>query len=410
MRILAAVKEWQATGGKWQAEGRAPRGLTLPRAARGVRRRWGLAFLLCLLACPGSADSPLLLLQALSGQERTALLSPAGAAAISETFTGHLAAGDNEVVCWGPHLPLKAETLRLSVPPELRLLRWQDEPALRGRRWTVQAPQEGDYRLTVSWDLPELTGKFSYRLTWDGSQAELRVYLTVANALPQPLALRQVTYQPLANPAADPSGALPPAVTMPGPLSLAPGTEHREQVAALAGLTGEMVYEYDGGSVRERLELAPTADQITSLVALPAGEVTIEFPEESGRPPLSVGALPVPAQGQVVLLLGETGDLVVKRALLAQRKEALQFDKLARVSGFDLVEDCRLEVTNYTSAPARVRLWEIVMAQWELKSDLPPAKVEGGRVAFELLPDPGQTALLSFTLTKHTGSRADRLP
>lgn len=431
MRILAAVKEWQVTSGEGRAEVRPPRELILPHARGSVSARvvygltrggsplgaslvrfpcLGLALLLCLLTSRVFADSPPLLLQALAGQERTALLSPAGAAVISETFTGHLAAGDNEVVCWGPQLPLRPETLRLNVPPELRVLRWQDESALRGRRWTVQAPQEGDYRLTVSSDLPELTGKFSYRLAWDGAQAELRVYLSVANALPQPLALQQVTYQPLGNPTADASGAVPPALTIPGPLYLGPGTEHRQQVAALAGLAGEIVCEYEGGPVRERLELALTPDQVLALVALPAGEVTVEFSEDTQRPPLSVGPLPAPAQGQVILLLGETRDLLVKRTLLAQRQEALQFDKLARLSGFDLVEDCRLEVTNYTSAPARVRLWEIVMAPWELKSDPPPAKTEGGRVAFELRPEPGQTAAVGFTLTKHTGTRADRVP
>jgi hypothetical protein len=369
----------------------------------------GLLLFLCLLASPALADPQPLLLQALSGQERDAVLGPAAAAVISETFTGRLAAGDNEVVCWGPHLPLKADTLRLTVPAELRLLHWQDEPALHGRRWTVQAPQEGDYRLTVSSDLAELTGRLSYRLLWQGTQAELRIDLAVANALPQPLTLRQVAYQPLPNPTTAPGAPAPPALTMPGPLNLPPGAEHREQVAAIGNLLGETVYEYDGGPVRERLELAPTPEQVAALVGLPAGDVTVEFPEDTQRPPVAAGPLPSPAQGQVILALGDTQDLTVKRALLAQRKEALEFDKLGKLSGCDLVEDYRLEVANYTLAPARVRLWEIVMAQWELKSDPPPAKTEGGRAAFEVNPDPGQTAVVKFTLVKHTGTRADRV-
>ena len=144
-------------------------------------------------------------------------------------------------------------------------------------------------------------------------------------------------------------------------------------------------------------------------MGLPAGDTIVEFPEASNRPAVSVGALPAPDKGKVVLALGDTQDLTVKRTLLAQRKAALEFDKLGKLTGYDLIEDYRLEVANYTAAAVKVRLWEIVMAQWELKSDPPPVKTEGGRAAFELQPAAGATATLTFTLTKHTGTRADRL-
>ena len=362
----------------------------------------------CAAAAAVRAEPQPLLLQALSGQECSATLSPAGAAALSETFTGHLAAGDNEIICWGPHLPVNTDTLRLVVPAELQVLHWQDEPVLAGRRWTVQAPREGDYRLTVSFDLAQLTGKFSYRLMWPGDQAELRVCLAVANALPQALGLQTVSYQPTA---VGDLGALQLApLVLAGPLLLPPGTEHRQEVSALAAIPGETVYEYEGGPVLERLELSPTPDQITALVALPPGDVTIEFPDDTQRQPLSVGALPAPANGKLILALGDCRDLTVKRTMLAQRKEALEYDKLGRLSGCDLVEDYRLEVCNYTAAVAKVRLWEIVMAQWELKADPAPVKTEGGRAAFEITPGPGETGTVQFTLIKYTGTRADRLP
>ncbi len=386
-----------------QASKPAPR----PRGAGFQPALW--AALLALLTLPVLADPQPLLLQTLSGQECTATLSPAGATVYSETFTGHLTAGANEIICWGPHLPVKADTLRLAVPTDLRVLHWQDEPALGGRRWTVRAPREGDYRLTVSSDLAQLTGKFSYRLAWQGDQAELRLRLAVTNALPQSLALQIVAYQPVAN-AAEPGAAPPPPLTMAGPLLLLPGTEHRRQIAALPGLFGETVYEYDGGPVREYLELFPTHDQITALVSLPPGDVTVEFPNDAQRQPLAVGALPAPANSQLVLPLGDTRDLVVRRTLLAQRKEALEFDKLGRLSGFDLVEDCCLEVTNYTAVPAHVRLWETLMAQWELEATPRPATTNGGRACWEVMPGPGETAVVRFTLTKHTGTRADSLP
>ncbi len=363
----------------------------------------GIAVLGVLLAGSAAAGPPPLLLQTLSGQECLATLSLTGPAAIGDTFTGYLAAGENEIVAWGPHLPVKADTLRLTVPPELQVLRWQDEPVLGGRRWTIQAPRAGQYRLTVTADLAQLTGRFSYRLNWSGEPADLSVWLTVSNALPQPLTLQAVSYQPPVS--SDPTVAPVAPLVMAGPLSLPPGADHRRQVATLPALAGEVVYEYDGAAVRERLELSPTPDQVTALVALPPGELTVEFAEASGRQTVAAGTLPTLAAGKLIVALGDTADLAVSRTLLAQRKTELQFDRLGKVSGYDLVEDWRVEVVNYTGAPAKVRVWEIVMAQWELAAVPAPTKLEGGRAAFEMMIGPGETGALEFTLTKHTGSR-----
>jgi hypothetical protein len=348
------------------------------------------------------------LLQTLAGGERIATFTPDGAATIRESFTGHLVAGRNDILCFAPHLPVKTDSLRLLPPPEVRVLHWQDEPALGGRRWAVQVPQEADYRLTVAYDLPQLTACFAYRLDWRRDVAVLQASVSLLNALPQPLELQSVEYHLISKEAA-PAGAEASGgarLVMPGPILLRPGTVREQEVGEPMEISGQRVFEFDGGPARERLELTPTPEQIAGLGLLPPGDLTVCWPEAEERPPLAVGALPVPEKGIVTLNLGDSAEVVVKRLMLTQARKDLEFDKQGRVCGFDLVETYRLEVTNCCFAPVRVRLWEIVMAQWELHSQMPLAKQEGGRVAFEVQPGPAETAVVEFTLVKHTGTRA----
>lgn len=362
---------------------------------------------LATAAVPAPADA--LLLQALTGGERTATLTPDGAATILESFTGHLVAGRNEVLCFAPYLPVRGDSLRLLVPTDLRVLHWQDEPALGGRRWTVQVPQEGDYRLTVAYDLPQLTARFAYRLDWREGVAVLQASVSLTNALPQPLELQGVEYHLISKEPA-PAGtetAGGARLAVPGPIVLQPGTTRWQEVGKPVEISGQRLFEFEGGPARERLELTPTPEQIAWLGLLPPGDLTVCWLEAEERPPLAIGPLPMPHEGMVTLNLGDSAEVAVKRLLLAQTRRELEFDKQGRLCGFDLVEAYRLEVTNYRSAPARVRMWEILMAQWELQSKTPLAKPEGGRVAFEVEPGPAETAVVDFVLIKHTGTRAD---
>ncbi len=361
---------------------------------------------LATAALPALADA--LLLQTLAGGERTATLTPDGATTVLESFAGHLVAGKNEVVCFAPHLPVKADSLRLLVPPDLEVLHWQDEPVLAGRRWTLQVPQAGDYRLTVAYDLPQLTARFAYRLDWREEVAVLQTSVSLTNALAQPLELQSVEYHLISK---EPAPAETETngggrLVMPGPIVLQPGITRQQEVGEPVEISGQRLFEFDGGPTRERLELAPTPEQIAWLGLLPPGDLTVFWPEAEERPPLALGPLPAPDKGMVTLNLGDSVEVVVKRLLLTQARKELEFDKQGRVCGFDLVETYRLEVTNYGSAPARVRLWEILMAQWELQSETALAKQEGGRVAFEVQPGPGETAAVEFVLVKHSGTRA----
>lgn len=358
-----------------------------------------------------SRSAEAILLQALSSDQRTVLLTPASnQALVTEVFQGRLVPGENEVLCWAPHLPVPAEALRLAVPEGLQILEWEEDQRLPARRWTVQAPQEGDYRLGISYQLPQLTYRFSYRFDWAGESGDLQVCLHLTNALPQPLRVQTVLYQPPRE-KIGPRGAAPeaaePRLELRGPLALPPHIQHRQVIAQLTEVTGETVYEYDGKKVTERLELAPTPEQLAQLACLPSGELTVAFPFLADHLPVSAGNLSQPSGGKLVLHLGPTEDIVVTRIMVHQQKTAVEFDGFHQVSGFDWVETYQLEATNYLSEPVRLRIWEQVMPVWELVTEEPVREKQGNRVAFELKLGPGETSRVNFTLVKHSGSRAE---
>ncbi|HEY3397907.1 MAG TPA: hypothetical protein VGM19_09655 [Armatimonadota bacterium] len=359
------------------------------------------ASLVLLTLLPSAEAAAPLLVVGREGQPRTAVCTPGGITKIIEIFSVHLPAGETELVGWGPDLPAKVDTLTLT-PAGARVVRWREEPTLGGRAWTVAADAAGDYQMAIFYDLPQLTTKLSYRLDWEDGHGSLRVFLRLTNGLPQPLALAGAEYA-----MAGAAGALGPAAFRThGALVLPPGVERVEEVAVLADLAGERVYEYDGGAVHERLELALTPAQLATWGALAPGDLSVADPVTAERLPLAVGPLPGPAQGKVAIALRDTADVVVRRTLVREAKTVVDFDTLRQVTGSDLTEEYRLEVRNYTPEAITVRLWEMTTAAWELTSPTPVARTEGNRLAYEVRPQAGDTSLMELTVVKHSGTRA----
>ena len=85
--------------------------------------------------------------------------------------------------------------------------------------------------------------------------------------------------------------------------------------------------------------------------------------------------------------------------------EALTFDGLGRVNGFDTVEHYETSLRNAGERPVPCEVVEEVQGMWELASRQAFERDEN-RVMFQFELEPGQEQTLDYRLRRHHGERA----
>lgn len=195
--------------------------------------------------------------------------------------------------------------------------------------------------------------------------------------------------------------------------------------AILQGLDAGVTYAYDplrfGGAVHRLVQLAPPTQEnvLLAALALPEGPLKLHLPgdEFAGELPVVTATWhPTPGTGDaltgpwVEVDTGPETSIVVDDTLTALRRDKLNFDKTGRVAGFDIIENHRLRLVNYTGSPVTFAAFQEVASKWVLSGLAPPlgeaAPADRGtaKPVWSGTLQPGVETAVEFALTKHQGT------
>ncbi|MCX7597273.1 MAG: hypothetical protein N2512_00170, partial [Armatimonadetes bacterium] len=170
-------------------------------------------------------------------------------------------------------------------------------------------------------------------------------------------------------------------------------------------ITGRTVHRLEAG--RGEVSLVFLADNLAAaetLTRLSFHSISLLSRDALGQPV----ALVVSPERGAELHLGRSSQVWVKRILLDERRAELDFDRFGRVQGYDTVEDYLVEAVSLADAPVELQIVEYLASAWELKASPPPEKILPGEAVMRLRLDPAKPVRFSYTIVKHSGSRASR--
>ena len=346
-------------------------------------------------------------------QTQVVLYSTSSAALVRQRARLHVSAGLNRLTFTWASAKISESSVRLSTPLTLTV-GGSTKPAGTEKTlaWDVAAVQEGDYVVTIMCLLSDLKWSPSYRLEYTpGAQTvTLEGYLTLTNE--SGLALQDAQMEMIiGRPGSDlveaDAGALT-SFTLADVRDLPVGSRARARFLPATSLAAELVHRIDSEHAAEQVQrvlvVQPPSSGNLAQEALPKGGLqVIETQAEAPARRLLSTELSYKPGEEFELGLGVEPDIVVERQMLDQRKVAVEFDRLGRVSGFDTVEKYRLLVRNRLGEAVDIEVVEVVLNTWDFSGRA--AAEEDGRVTLNLTVPAGLERSLEFTLTKHSGTR-----
>jgi hypothetical protein len=274
-------------------------------------------------------------------------------------------------------------------------------------RWSVNAPSTDDYALVTSFLLSGLKWSADYQLDWSpGSESGiLSGWLSVKNESGMDLDDLSARFV-LGSPGA--GAEQQAAFELRDLRELAAGASVRTGFFPPTEVPIRTLHRIDSEAAAERvqrlLEVTPPAAGPLARTSLPAGPMTVVTPTEVPPASMRDAHLSYEPSETFEIDLGFERDVVVERRLTERRKTLLEFDRLGKVSGFDTVESCRIDVRNRTGGPAEIELVETVLETWELKTDALHVLEDGKAFMLLEVPADGEGSV-EFTLVKHSGTR-----
>ncbi len=346
-------------------------------------------------------------------QTQVVLYSTSSTALVRQRARVHVTAGLNRLSFTWASAKISESSVRLSTPPGLSV-GGSTKPAGTEKTlaWEVSAAQEGDYVVTIMYVLSDLkwSPSYSLRYTPGAGGATLEGYLTLTNESGLALHDAQMVMV-IGRPGSDLAEADPGALTS---LALADlrdlpvGSKVRARFLPPTWLAAELARRIDSERAPEQVQrvlvVQPPSSGDLAQEALPKGRLQVIETRAAAPPRLLLSTeLSYKPGEEFELALGTEPDIVVERQLLDQRKVAVEFDRLGRVSGFDTVEKYRLLVRNHLAEAVDLEVVEVVLDTWDFAGRA--ATEEDGRVTMDLSVPSGMERALEFTLTKHSGTR-----
>jgi len=331
-----------------------------------------------------------------SPQRTVLLLRDGGGALVVFRYDVRLEAGAREI-SWRPDLPgLKREEARLSVSPE-------DAAQVGGAvldptrvRWSLSVPRDCAGAFSVTTPLAD----FAWSVQAEGSLTPdgllWQPFLTLELKGSARLALDDVVLE--AVPADEEPVSLGP-IEIEGDRRLTLPVGRRYEV----GAREVQRYQAAWGQVRRILLLDPGQAAAT----LGQWKVSQVLVAQGDARPVTAPLTLSPERG-AELELGRSAQAVVRRGLMDERRENLDFDRFGRVQGHDTVEEILVEALNPTDHEVPLEIVEDLPSTWEIKLQPAPDTSWTDRAVLRLMLAPGERAVHQYLVIKHSGTRVPK--
>ena len=323
------------------------------------------------------------------------LLRAQGGPALEITYAATWAPGRHQVF-WRPTLrQLRPEeaTLRLD-PADTRVV---ETSFSAGRMaWTLDVPSQRQQKLILTVPINDIDWRLEASCRVADSKLLLQPYLSILSNGADPVRADRIA---VLAPQGD------PVVLRPEPTLLTPGYRLRLPSGPPLALPGKLVHRLfaDRGETR-RLFLSKDSAAIEQVIRLDLKALT--FLADSAFP---VGAtIAVSPDRGLSIDLGREQNVFVRRLLLDERRESPDLDTYGRVQGFDSIEDYQLEVMTTAAAPFDLEVVEPLSASWDIKTEAKTDTSRANEVTIALALQPLKTATLTYSIVKHSGTRASR--
>ena len=335
-------------------------------------------------------------------------------ATVRETRQVQLDAGAGQVTFSWTDADIDPASLRLAGPAGVTVGNTSRVPGDdRALAWDVQAGQGGAFDMTFNYTLKGLRWRPMYTIVYDqtAGKADFTSVLQVNNDTKVDLTGVRLSLLTGRSGVLD-AGPTPIGATIPlsEAISLEQGWGRTVPFLRLPEVPTETVFRLDhdkyGDGFQRVLLMHVDQSPLPKDLALPGGKAEVRVPGTADLPRIARMLDLNPKPGEALEIpLGREDDLVVERKLLSVDKNAVEFDRYGKVSGFDTVEDYRIVVRNRMPGAAHCEIIEPVLGAWELATKTAPKKLEGNIATFDATVKGGEALSLDFRLTKHSGTR-----
>ena len=328
------------------------------------------------------------------GRPEVLLKIAAGESAVEVVYRWHVRweAGEQTVV-WrpGPDEP-KPDAVRLTIEPAEGVEVAATAVSADEARWAVKVARGDEYVVGVEADASGLKWSLAASGAAAGTRVSWRAAVRIENSGDRPTAADGLVIVAADGSVSETKRAL--VVPAKGRVDVPVGPPRTWE--------GLVVHRFTAadGKMRRVLKVAEAtvADALgpwglTELAIEPAG------PGEALRVKLS-------AERGAEVDLGPSRTVAVRRTLIDERREALDFDRYGRVQGYDTVEEYFVEVVNVGEQAADVEIWEEMTSAWEMKAEPPPDLSYADVAVLRLKVLGGQRATVRYRIIKHSGTRA----
>ena len=268
---------------------------------------------------------------------------------------------------------------------------------LRGRvGWVVEVPAKGEYVLRIVAPAGDLEWRLEALAQSEEGRLILQPELVLGNNAPEPLAVDAVELL-------DSEGAC--AAKSEGRLVVEAGTKLRCAFGEPIVLTGRTVHRFLAGRGEVCVVFIPDAPAALEALTKLSFQSATFVSQENALIPATI--IVSPDRGAEVNL-GRSAATWVKRTLLDERRTNPDFDKYGRVQGYDIVEEYQVEALTLTATPVELEIVEDLASTWELKASPPHEEARTGQAVIRLRLEPAKPVHVSYTIVKHSGTRASR--
>lgn len=321
------------------------------------------------------------------------LLRQIGGVAVAYEYALPLSAGAQEIA-WRPEIAgLKREEAKLSIWP---IGAAEVSGAVIDAVhvwWALAAPADCVVRLSVTVPFADVVWSIQAKGYLESSTLRWRPFVTVEHKGSVPVSFDEALVE------AGTSSGQPVSL---GPLTLEPGKKQQRPL--------EQTYEL---ATREVCRFQTGWDQVHRVLVLDAAEAAATLGRwkmqqlllaRDAEPPVTASVSLKPDRGAEVDL-GTTESVVVRRKLLDERRENLDYDRFGRVQGLDTVEEVLVEAANYGEELVELQIVEDLPSVWEIKVYPTAEKPWADCAMLRLDLAPGETATQRYLIVKHSGTR-----
>jgi len=321
------------------------------------------------------------------------LLREGGKAALQYRYTVVLPAGETEL-SWVPEREgLPRDQAHLALSPSQSATVGGAVVESSRVRWLLLVPQACKATAVVTVPCPDVTWSVAAEGQVNSQGLQWAPLVTIETRAKVPLKPADVVIEDV------PPDQKPISL---GAVKIEPGTKVQVAVGRAYQVPGKVVVRYEKGWQQPRKVLV--LDPEEAVATLGAWGMNSVLVTSGQAPPFSASLTLTPERG-AELPLDKAWSVGVKRTVVSETRENLDFDRFGRVQGYDTREKIRLEIVNAAAGEQIVEVVEELPSTWDIVVEPPPDRHWTDRAVLRFTLAPGQRAQVEYTVIKHSGTR-----